>query len=57
MIGSSLALESGNSFDIAYLDLHKAFDCVPHRRQLTKFQSYGIAGKLLDKIEDFLADI
>ena len=52
----SLALESGNSVDVVYLDLRKAFDCVPHRRLLTKLQSYGITGKLLDWIEDFLAD-
>ena len=52
----SLALESGNSVDVVYLDLRKAFDCVPHRQLLTKLQSYGITGKLLDWIEDFLAD-
>ena len=49
----SLALESSNSVDVVYLDLHKAFDCVPHRRLLTKLQSYGITGKLLDWIEVF----
>ena len=32
----SLALESGNSVDVLYLDLPKAFDCVPHRRLLSK---------------------
>ena len=32
------------------------FDCVPHRRLLTKLQSYGIEGKLLDWIEGFLGD-
>ena len=52
----SLALESGNSVDVVYLDLRKTFDCVPHRRLLTKLQSYDITGKLLDKIEQLLAD-
>ena len=52
----SLALESGNSVDVVYLDLRKAFDCVPHRRLLSKLQSYGITGKLLDWIENFLID-
>ena len=53
----SLALVSGNSVDVVYLGLCKVFDCVPHRRLLSKLQSYGIAGKLLDWIEDFLIDI
>ena len=44
----SLALESGDLVDVIYLDLHKASDCVPHRRLLSKLQSYGITGKLLD---------
>jgi len=52
----SLALESGDSVDVIYLDLHKAFDCAPHRRLLSKLQSYGIPGKLLDWIEDFLSE-
>ena len=52
----SLALESGNSVDVVYLDLRKAFDCVPHRRLLSKLQSYGITGKLLDWIENFMVD-
>ena len=41
---------------LPFLTVRKAFDCVPHRRLLTKLQSYGITGKLLDWIEDFLAD-
>ena len=54
----SFSLESSNSVDVVYLDLRKAFDCVPHRQLLTKFQSYSIilTGKLLNWIEDFLAD-
>jgi len=32
----SLALESGDSVDAIYLDICKAFDCVPHRRLLSK---------------------
>ena len=38
----SLALESGNSVNVVYLDLRKAFGYVPHRRVLTRLQSYGI---------------
>ena len=52
----SLALESGNSVDVIYLDLRKTFDCVPHRRLLSKLQSYGVTGKLLDWIKDFLTN-
>ena len=52
----SLALESGNSVDVVYLDLHKAFDCVPHRRLLSKLRSYGVAGKLFEWIENFLSN-
>ena len=50
----SLALECGSSVDVVYLDLRKAFDYFPHRRLLSKLQSYGITGKLLDWIENFL---
>ena len=52
----SLALESGNSVDVVYLDLHKAFNCVPHRRLLSKLRSYGVARKLFDWIENFLSN-
>ena len=41
---------------LPFLTVRKAFDCVPHRRLLTKLQSYGITGKSLDWIKDFLAD-
>ena len=49
----SLGLESGNLGDFIYLDLCKAFDCVPHRRLPSsyKLQSYGIAGKLVRRLD------
>ena len=40
--------------DAIYLDLRKAFDTVPHIRLINKLKGYGIRGKLLDWIEDFL---
>ena len=40
--------------DVAYLDFRKAFDAVPHKRLLFKLSKYGIRGKLLDWIKDFL---
>ena len=51
-----IALESGNSVDVVYLDLRKAFDCVPHRRLLSKLRSYGVAGNLFDWVENFLTN-
>ena len=38
-----------------YLDFAKAFDSVPHHRLITKLQSYGIDGKILNWIKSFLS--
>ena len=40
--------------DAIYLDFAKAFDSVPHRRLLVKLESYGIRGKVLSFIRNFL---
>ena len=50
------ALELGHQMDVIYLDLQKAFDKVPHARLLSKLKSYGIGGKLLQWIENFLSN-
>ena len=50
------ALELGHQVDVIYLDLQKAFDKVPHARLLSKLESYGIGGKLLQWIEIFLSN-
>jgi len=42
--------------DAAYLDFKKAFDSVPHKRLLTKIKGYGIEGKTLKWVEEFLKD-
>ena len=47
-------LDSGGSIDVAYLDIMKAFDTVPHERLLVKLSSYGIVGKTLEWIKSFL---
>src|SRR5664279_266711 len=48
------ALDSGYRTDIAIFDFSKAFDSVPHRRLLSKIESYGIQGNTLNWIESFL---
>ena len=49
-------IENKKAFDIIYLDFRKAFDSVPHKRLILKLQSYGISGKLLYWIENFLTE-
>jgi hypothetical protein len=50
----SSRLDQGKSVDIIYLDFKKAFDSVPHIRLLNKMKYYGISGKVLQWVEDFL---
>jgi len=40
--------------DIIYLDFAKAFDTVPHKRLIHKLRAYGIRGKVLHWIKNFL---
>ena len=49
-------LDGGSGLDIVYLDFQKAFDTVPHRRLERKLSAYGIRGKVLDWVSDFLRD-
>ena len=42
--------------DIFYLDFQKAFDTVPHFRLFVKLSSFGIHGKTLNVVRDFLSD-
>jgi hypothetical protein len=44
----------GNVVDTIYFDFKKAFDMVPHKRLIAKLESYGVKGKLLKWIEEFL---
>ena len=48
------SIVQGNVVDTIYFDFKKAFDMVPHKRLLAKLESYGIKGKLLKWIEEFL---
>ena len=49
-------LEQGLPVDLFYFDFSKAFDTVPHYRLISKLESFGITGKVLDVIRDFLSD-
>ena len=42
--------------DCIYMDFMKAFDTVPHKRLLSKIQSYCISDQLLGWISSFLSD-
>ena len=48
--------ELGLPWDCIYMDFAKAFDSVPHERLLLKIESYGIRGKLLGWIRNFLSN-
>ena len=50
------SLDMGYGVDAIYLDFQKAFDSVPHKRLLSKFVSFGIQGKLLKWINNFLTN-
>ena len=47
-------LDNGNEVDIVYIDFQKAFDSVPLHRLLGTRAKYGIQGKALNCIRDFL---
>ena len=48
------SIEEGSEIDMIYLDFSNAFDSVPYRRLLKKLEAYGIKGKILSWIKDFL---
>ena len=47
-------VDNGNSVDVAYFDYAKAFDKVSHRLLLLKLSRYGIDGKLLAWLSNYL---
>ena len=47
-------VDNGNSVDVAYFDYAKAFDKVSHRLLLLKLSRYGIDGKLIAWISNYL---
>ncbi|XP_072040225.1 uncharacterized protein [Amphiura filiformis] len=50
----SEVLNRGGQTDVLLLDFSKAFDKVPHLRLAAKLNYYGIRGKMLSWIQDFL---
>ena len=48
------AIDQGHELDVIYIDFCKAFDKVPHKRLLVKIERYGIKGKILRWIREFL---
>ena len=49
-------LEKNKNADVLYLDFAKAFDKVCHKTLLKKLEGFGIQGKLLQWIKNFLSD-
>ena len=52
----TLVVDSGCGVDVIYLDYSKAFDSVPHYRFVKKLAGYGIGGKLLSWLTNFLQE-
>ena len=48
------AIDKGDRIDVAYFDFANAFDTVPTKGLLAKFQSYGIHGNTLKWLTSFL---
>ena len=48
--------DQGKAVDVIYLDFAKAFDKVPHRRLLEKIKAHNIEDKVLNWLEDWLAN-
>ena len=47
-------IAEGGVIDTIYFDFAKAFDSVPHRRLISKLESYGISGRVLNWIKNYL---
>ena len=52
----TLSIRNHHVTDIIYFDFAKAFDSVSHIKLVHKLQSYGISGRLLKLLSDFLSN-
>ena len=50
------SLSHGIPIDVIYLDFSKAFDKVPHQRLVNQLYNFGISGKCLSWIQNFLSN-
>jgi len=48
-------LDEHKNVDVVLLDFQKAFDKVPHKRLISKVNSFGITGKVSRWIESWMA--
>ena len=49
-------MDDGSPVDVIYLDFQKAFDKVPHQRQILKLKSHGMGNSIINWIEQWLTD-
>ena len=42
------------AIDTIYMDFMKAFDKVPHKRLITKLESYGLSNQIIKWVDNFL---
>ena len=49
-------VDEGTRVDVIYLDFQKAFDKVPHQRQILKLKSHGMGNSIINWIEQWLTD-
>ena len=51
-----MAIHNWHTVDVAYIDFSKAFDSVCHSKLIRTLEIFGIFGKLLSWMKDYLAD-
>ena len=47
-------LDKCEAIDTIYMDFMKAFDKVPHKRLITKLESYGLSNQIIKWVNNFL---